>query len=121
MSKIDGAVPVHFDGRAYEMKASFAAILAIEEELGYGLVPLATQLVSRNFGLKELSIVIYHGLKAGGDEVKPTREQVREKVFRQGVMDEALLKAINLFIEYALNGGIEPEKKPEAAENKPKS
>lgn len=118
MSNLDGIVPVTLDGAAYTIKPTWRAISDIEGELGVGIVLLFVKLSRRDFGLREIVTIILHGLKAcHRDGPMPTYDAVAEKVFKTGVLSPALIDAVLLFCEYALNGGQPSGEEPAASTN----
>lgn len=115
VNKTEGTVTFPLGHVECVLKVTWRAVADIENDLGYGMVALSRRVVTSNFGLKDLSIVILHGLKASGTEGNPTLDKVSEMVMKSGLLNSNTIKAVSEFCDFALTGGEEP-KKEEAAE-----
>lgn len=60
---LKGEVEITFGTARHVMRPSFAAIMAIEAELG-GVVPLARRAARGDFGLRDLTVIVRAGLNA---------------------------------------------------------
>lgn len=100
-----GEIAFEIKGRKVLLKATWKAISDIQQQLGYGMVPLARRLASREFGLTELTTILYHGVLAANPPVRPTFDDVAKLVFEGGLLAEDTIKAVTKFCELALTGG----------------
>ena len=105
VDKASGMLKLELNGHTHELRVDFRAILNIQEDLGYGLVPLAVKFLNRDYGLKEQAIVFYHCLISASPSVPPTKDKVAEQIFKHGLSDPNLTSAISAICEFALSGG----------------
>lgn len=100
-----GEIIFPLNGREWTLRVTWRAIVDVQVALGYGLVPLACRLSGRNFGIVEVSQVIYHGLLASETKPEPSFEKVCEEVFKAGILAPEIVETITAFCNMALNGG----------------
>lgn len=114
LNKENGTVEFDLGSVPCVLKATWKAIAGIEHDLGFGMVALARRVLSREFGLQDLAVVVFHGLKESGTASGITLEKVSEQIFKAGLLNPELLGAVTLFCEFALSGGEEPKKETAA-------
>lgn len=73
------SVIITLAGAEYRLKPTFQAIMDIEERLG-GIIGLAVKAADGNFGLKEMTVIIWATMEAG-----ITFEQVGELLLSEGI------------------------------------
>ena len=86
----------------YTLKPTFAALLALEEATGTGLVALARRFAEGTFTLAELLAVIRSGL------VEPVPSDLAEQLGRKGIA--ALTPVVGAYLHAALTGELPPGK-----------
>ncbi|MGB4107773.1 MAG: hypothetical protein WBK55_08265 [Alphaproteobacteria bacterium] len=110
-------ISFELNGRAAVIKPTWRAISDIQNDLGYGMVPLAVRIQSKNFGLHELTTIILRGIIATRPQIKPKYEEIAEEVFKAGILSPVIIEATTKFCELALSGGKKAEGKlPAGAE-----
>lgn len=92
------------------LRVTWEAVASIENDLGYGMVPLARKVALSSFGLKDMATVVLHGLKASGTEGNPDFAKVATQIMKAGLLNPDLIMAVSEFCDLALSGGEEPKK-----------
>ena len=108
MSNIDGIVTIRLGSKDFRIKPTWKAIHDIEHALGCGMVHYAVNIVHKRYSLRDIAVLVYHGLLACPDEdcpAKPTLEKVSELVYETGLLNPDLIQSITTFCEYAMTGG----------------
>ncbi len=99
-NSLKGEVEITLSGERYVMRPSFAAIMAIEAELG-GVVPLARRAAKGDFGLKDLTVIVREGLGAYGTRLE--RNEVGAMILAEGLANVA--GPVRDFLTTVLSGG----------------
>lgn len=94
-----GEILLVLAGASYVLRPSFGTLLALEGDLGLGLLALARKFAAGDFTLSELAAVIGAGIKGAGGNVP---ENLGEMIARQGVA--SLATPIGAFLAAALTG-----------------
>lgn len=90
------------------MRATWKAMQAIETELGVALVPLLDKLEKGEFGFREVSTVLFHGLEANQDH-RMSREDIGELIQEEGLTTFSPYAVMLLAV--AFHGGKNVSKK----------
>ena len=96
---MSGALTIMLGGVSYRLLPTFAALLALEEQSGLGLLTLAKRFAGGEFTLAELVALIRAGLIGAGEKVP---DNLGALVLAQGL--SALTPVLTRFLEAALNG-----------------
>ena len=107
--KESGTLSLELNGTKHTLRVDFRAIMNIQEDLGYGIVPLTVKFLHKDYGLKEQAIVIYHCLISASPTIKPTKDSVAEEIFKHGISDSEITKAISAICNFALSAGKDEE------------
>jgi len=99
-NSLKGEVEIRLGGERFVMRPSFAAIMAIEAELG-GVVPLARRAAKGDFGLKDLTVIVQEGLVARGTRLD--RNEVGAMILTEGLANVA--GPVRDFLTAVLSGG----------------
>lgn len=99
-----GEVAVTLGDREYVMRPTFEAMAQIEEELGAGLVAIASRLHSGQYGARDVAAVLIAGIKAERGRMR--RDTVQNAIVAQGVL--AFAVPVATFLGNCLTGGAEP-------------
>lgn len=104
-------VPIEIGGRTLFMRASWRALVDIEQGTGTDLLPLFDHFERGRFGGRTLAVIITAGLQADDNAV--TYNQVGEWIVEQGITDVRITTAVaQLFDQFLTAGrGFEDEKK----------
>lgn len=92
--------------RPRKMRPTFAAMMAIERDLGVALPKVIERFEHAGMDLRGLAVVLRHGLIAAGEAPAPTLEQVAEQAFRAGYIN--LVDPVSQFLTNCLTGGRAP-------------
>jgi hypothetical protein len=101
-NSLKGEVEITFGAQRYVMRPSFAAIMAIEAELG-GVVPLARRAAKGDFGLKDLTVIIREGLLAHGTRLE--QSAVGAMILTEGLANVA--GPVRDFLTAVLSGRVD--------------
>jgi hypothetical protein len=108
-NKHAGEVPVVLAGQNMALRPSFHAQCEAEAICGFGMVTLLNRYMQKQFGIREVSAVIYAGLKHGSEAGKiGSYESVGELIAADGIA--AFTGPYGKFLEHAVAGGQEPSK-----------
>lgn len=99
-NSLRGEVSLMLDGEAVSLRPTFAAIMEIEHRLG-GVVPLAARAAAGDFGLKDVSVIIWATWNAA-DGVERSLNEVGERVTAAGVA--AVAPAVRELLVRILSG-----------------
>ena len=80
-----GEKSCEIDGMVRAFRPSFSAIMEIEDRLG-GVVPLAQKIAAGDFGLREISVILWATDIARGDR---SLDDMGEALLRTGLADAA--------------------------------
>lgn len=94
-----GEISLVLAGASFMLRPSFGALMALEAELGMGLLSLAKRFANGDFSLGELAAVISAGIKGAGGEVP---SDLGDRIAREGVARLAM--PIGAFLAAALTG-----------------
>lgn len=95
------SVIITLAGAEYRLKPTFQAIMDIEERLG-GIIGLAVKAADGNFGLKEMTVIIWATMEAG-----ITFEQVGELLLSEGIAKAS--PVVRDLLTLCLVGSNEPD------------
>lgn len=109
----DGEVTLTLSGREVTLRPTFEVMVKIEQATGRGMVALARQFATMNFGYSEAAAII---ASAAIGDPRPTHEQVGTALMRTGLA--AVAAPLTEFLEYAVTGG-RPAGAAEEGETKP--
>ena len=107
------------DGKTWSLRPTFDALVRIEQSLGVGIVPLLYRYQSQQYGITDVTRILYEGIRAAHGNETPQFADLGEAVLRAGLPDCSTV-AMDLLTD-ALNGlHADPEDRDEldkAAEN----
>jgi len=121
-----GEVAILLDGKAYPMRPSYKAMVAIERATGATILGLSFRLALPRDGLtlEEMAIIITEGVRAAGEERNDpmlkgfSTERVGELLFDGGIL--AAAAPIEAFLRNAITGGGSAKKnQPVSASGEP--
>lgn len=101
-NKQRGEVEIRLGGETLVLRPTFHALCEIESKAGAGLITIAKKLRNSEAGLKEITAIIWAGMK-GADINKYSFEQAGEEVVREGLT--VLMPIAAEFLAAALSGG----------------
>lgn len=104
-NRLRGEVDIMLDGQSYCLRPTFAAIMEIEDRLG-GVVPLAVRAAKGDFGLRDVSVVIWATLNAVDGQAM-TLDGVGNAVLAQGLA--AATPAVRVLLTHILGGDEGPD------------
>ncbi len=105
-----GEVEVALGGARYTLRPTFEALCEIEERTGLGLVELARRFWEGRFGVGELAVVLWAGIRAAHGAA-PDYERIGRWVVEQGVQD--LAGPVARFLAGVIGGGDEDQDQDE--------
>ena len=94
-------VSIELAGETRTMRASFAAIRAIEAALGKSMMAVINQVADSDLSVTAATTIIYHGL-LGFDDKRLSMDQVGEAVLAAGLTNVSL--PIVNFVSRSLSG-----------------
>lgn len=100
-----GEITLALAGSTIALCPSFAALVALEEASGLGLVTLARRFAEGAFSLKDIEAVIAAGMRGAGQTPPP---DLGEKIMATGIA--VLAPRIGEFLVAALGGTAPPGK-----------
>lgn len=106
-NSLKGEVEIRLGGERFVMRPSFAAIMAIEADLG-GVVPLARRAARGDFGLRDLTVIVREGLNAHARAagVKPfDADRVGAMILAEGIANVA--GPVRDFLTAVLSGRVD--------------
>lgn len=83
VNRLRGEVALELGGEALALRPTFAAIMEIEDRLG-GIVPLASRAAAGDFGLREVTVIVWACLN-GADDRKRSLDEVGERIMAAGL------------------------------------
>jgi hypothetical protein len=95
-------VAVMFGEVELTMRATVESLRGIEADLRKGVYRLYRDIAAGEFGMGEIVTILFHGLKAGGNEKKYNVEQVAQEVVAMG-FDNASAAALS-FLTQSMQG-----------------
>ena len=98
-----GEVAIALGGRGFVLRPTYQALCAIESALDCGLVALYRRIVSHDFGLREITVIVTEGLIAAGEPA--TREKVGTMIAEAGLLSPEVVEPVTEFLALALTGG----------------
>ena len=104
-------VKIELGGETLTLRAKHSAIIAIEEELGKPWAVLGDMCAEGLYGYREVTALVYHGLRGNGDDRK-TRDEIGELIVEAGI--KRLIPSIIQFVQIGFRGA-KPLGKPEDA------
>lgn len=96
-----GEVSLTLDGRAYVLRPTFAAIVAVEERLG-GVIGLVLRASKGELGLREMAALVSETMEKGGSD-RPSEEEIRTLILEEGLA--AVSPAVSALLAVILKGG----------------
>ncbi|MGE0270297.1 MAG: gene transfer agent family protein [Alphaproteobacteria bacterium] len=102
MNKYRGEVSIDLGGREYILRPTFEVLVEIEERLGIGLLAIARKFMNREYGIRDVSIIIAAGIKGGGQKIP---ENLGEVLATTGVLP--FHEKLEKFIAGSLSGESE--------------
>lgn len=103
-------INIAIGGEEKVMRPTIKSLMAIEKELGVGIMKLAAKMEDFDFSVTEMVCIIFHGLQGGANGLP--REVVISDMEQHGLTH--WLAPVSQFIVAALSGG-DAKKKPQAA------
>lgn len=103
-NRLRGETTLALGGETFTLRPTFAAIMEIEDRLG-GIVPLATRAAAGDFGLKEVTIILWATLN-GASPRGLSLDEVGERVLHAGLA--AVTPVVRDLLTTVLTGG-QPE------------
>lgn len=99
-----GEVTIKLDGKKYAMRPTFEALCEIEDALDTDIPYLINQFSKGRVRLKVIVVVLYEGIKSGGELV--SKEEIGEILIREGLVKvlESEAKPIAKFLSVGLTG-----------------
>ncbi len=99
--KMRNEVVIKLAGQDRVMRATFAAIRGIENDLRTNIVPLLGRFANGDIGMHQTAVVIYNGLK-GYEDTRLSVEQIGDAILDTG-LNEVMVPVIE-FLKVALDG-----------------
>lgn len=96
---MSGELTLTLGDKAYTLRPTFAALMAMEKETATGLITLAKRFADGSFTLSDCHAIIHAGIKGAG-EIPP--DNLAELVFQKGIHSVSGL--IAEFLKAALTG-----------------
>lgn len=90
---------ITLNGQSYPLRASFATLYALEEELGMGLITLAGEVAAGRLTLRQSEAIIRAGLRGAGESIP---EPLGPLLLVQGLA--TLAAPVAQFLHLALTG-----------------
>lgn len=101
MDKLNNMVEIVLDGTPRTMRATFRAMRDIELSLNKPWAKLGEMVLSGDFGINELTTIIYHGLR-GNNDTRLSFDEVGELVALEGMKNTK--DAVVMFIVLGFEG-----------------
>jgi len=87
----------------YSLRPTFGALMRIEQALGAGIGALRLRFLRSEYGVGEVTRIVYEGIRAVLGNDAPKIEEIGEAIIRHGLDNEAGAAALEM-IEAALAG-----------------
>jgi len=115
-------------GTTYSLRPTFGALMRIEQALGVGIGALRLRFLRTEYGVGEVTRIVYEGIRADLGNEAPKVEEIGEQIVRHGLDNEAGAAALELieaalagferFVDERARSGAEDGEETEAGEEK---